>query len=199
MVKFSELEARSSCFYTLALFWRKNINGAGRLWEVEWEPLLVTWKIQCQMITSVCDSSKVYGSITHSIWIPGMSKNSMLKVSIRKNLNSTFVVKSDLRPSKLRNNLSRGQIIPILHLLLWSLWCGPSLEINSVWSVKWMSLWSVDLQLLGEFCWVELFFWEQTTKEFSVLGGVVTVLDWFCKRQNPKSEVNIQECWYSFV
>lgn len=182
----------------LARFWRKKINGTGRLWEVEWEPLLVMWKIQCQMIAWMCDSSKVYGSITHSIWIAGMSKNIMLKVSIRKNLNSMFVVKGNLRPSKLGNNFSRGPTVPVLHLLLWSLWCRPSLEINSVWSVKWMSPWSVDLQLLDEFCWVGSFFWEQTTKEFSVLAGAVTVLDWFCKRQNPKSDLNIQECWYSF-
>lgn len=52
------------------------------------------------------DSNKVYGSITHSIGIAGMSRNSMLKVSIRNNLNISFMVKGDLKSSKLENNLS---------------------------------------------------------------------------------------------
>lgn len=101
LVKFSELEPRS----TVSILWlysgEKNVNGTGRLWEVDCKPLVVMLKIQCQMITSVCASSKVYGSIRHSVWIAGMSRNSMLKISIRKNLNGTFMVKGDLKPSKL--------------------------------------------------------------------------------------------------
>lgn len=134
----------------------------------------------------MCDFSKVYGSITHSIWIARISRRNVLKVSIRKNLNSMLVVKDNHKSS------SYKIISPEDKLCNFAPFFFEAFDVKHFW--RWTSnlvrkvtsLWSVDLPVLAKLCWVGHVFSENRLCENYMLAGAV--IDWLGKDRIPKLE-----------